>query len=73
MCPKARFDRLRDELGEGFEAIEINSAAGNPHDIPTTAHSVVTRDLVDEHGHPTREALQRVLAFYREQLLPDTQ
>lgn len=70
LCPRARFDRLREELGDGFEAIEINSAAGNPHGIPASAHSVVTRDLVDEDGHPTREALQRVLAFYRERLLP---
>lgn len=69
MVPAERFDRLRSELGEGFEAIEIDSMPGNAHGIPATAHSVVTNDLVDEAGHPTREALDRVLALFRERLL----
>ena len=68
MCPPERFERLRDELGEGFEAIEIDSSRGNPHGIPVTAHSVVTKDLVDEAGHPTHAALDRVLAFFAERL-----
>jgi hypothetical protein len=40
------------------------------HGIPGIAHSVLTRDLVDEDGHPTREALDRVLALFRERLAP---
>lgn len=68
MVPKARFDTLRRELGEGFEAIEIDSSRKNPHGIPRTAHSVVTNDLVDEAGHPTRAALERVLSFFEERL-----
>jgi dienelactone hydrolase len=68
MVPAARFARLRDELGEGFEGIEIDSSRGNPHGIPRTAHSVVTHDLVDEAGHPTRAALDRVLSFFEERL-----
>jgi len=68
LCPPERFARLRRELGEGFEAIEIDSSKGNPHGIARTAHSVVTTDLVDEAGHPTREALERVLAFFGERL-----
>lgn len=68
MCPRARFDTLRRELGDAFEAIEIDSAPGNPHGIPRVAHSVVTNDLVDEVGHPTRAALDRVLAFFEERL-----
>ncbi len=71
MCPPERFATLRRELGdEGFEAIEIDSSPGNPHGIARTAHSVVTKDLVDEAGHPTREALERVLSVFRERLLP---
>lgn len=69
LVPKARFDTLHRELGDGFEAIEIDSGPGNPHGIPRTAHSVLTTDLVDETGHPTREALDRVLALFRERLL----
>jgi dienelactone hydrolase len=71
LCPGARFDSLRRELGSGFEAIEIDSGRGNPHGISRTAHSVVTLDLVDEAGHPTREALDRVLSFFAEQLRPE--
>jgi dienelactone hydrolase len=70
-CPPERFAHLRAELGQGFEAIEIDSSRGNPHHIPFYAHSVLTNDLVDEAGHPTQAALHRVLAFFRERLLPD--
>jgi dienelactone hydrolase len=67
-CPKERFDRLRAELGDKFEAIEIDSSRGNAFGIPESAHSVVTRHLVDEEGHPTRAALDRTIAFFRERL-----
>lgn len=70
LCPPERFETLRCELGDGFEGIEIDSSRGNPHDIKRLAHSVVTLDLVDEQGHPTRAALERVLTFFRERLTP---
>lgn len=66
-CPRARFETLKRELGEGFEAIEIDSKYGNPQGN-SAPHSVVTTDLVDEAGHPTRQALDRVLGFFRERL-----
>ena len=68
MCPPERFETLRQELGDGFEGIEIDSSTGNPHGNPTMAHSVVTKDLVDEEGHPTRMALDRVMSFFAERL-----
>ncbi|MCA9512079.1 MAG: dienelactone hydrolase family protein [Myxococcota bacterium] len=68
MCPPERFERLRDELGAGFEGIEIDSSPGNAHGIARSAHSVLTTDLVDAEGHPTRAALERTLAFFRERL-----
>lgn len=70
MSPPERFARLREELGDGFEGIEINSGPGNPNKIPRTAHSVVTKDLMDIDGHPTQAALQRLLCFFAEQLRP---
>lgn len=70
MCPAARFQRLRDELGDSFEAIEIDSRPGNSHGITPVAHSVLTHHLVDEAGHPTRAALERVLSFFAEHLQP---
>jgi dienelactone hydrolase len=66
--PGDRFDRLREELGDRFLGIEIDSSPGNPHGIPRNAHSVLTLHLVDQPGHPTRIALDRVIAFYRERL-----
>ncbi len=69
LVPAARFQRLRDELGDAFLAVEIDSSPGNPHGLPRTAHSVLTRHLVDEPGHPTYAARERVLAFFRERLL----
>ncbi len=68
MCPPERFDTLREEFGDHFEGIEIDSSSGNPHGIARTAHSVVTTDLVDEDGHPTKAALDRVLALFQERL-----
>src|SRR5215207_10947993 len=68
--PSARCETLRRELGDAFIAVEIDSSKGNPHGIPRMAHSVLTEHLVDEPGHPTREALDRVLAFFAERLRP---
>lgn len=70
MCPPERFETLRRELGSGFESVEIDSGPGNLHGFGRSAHSVVTTELVDETGHPTREALDRVLALFRERLRP---
>jgi dienelactone hydrolase len=66
--PAERFATLRRELGDAFEAIEIDSSSGNAHGIAQRAHSVLTEDLVDTPGHPTRAALDRVMAFLAERL-----
>jgi dienelactone hydrolase len=68
--PPERFATLRRELGDAFEAIVIDSSPGNAYGIPQRAHSVLTVDLVDTPGHPTRAALDRVMAFFAERLAP---
>jgi dienelactone hydrolase len=68
--PKERFDTLHGIFGDALERVEIDSSPGNPYGIKPRAHSVLTIDLVDEPGHPTREALERVLAFLDAQLRP---
>jgi dienelactone hydrolase len=68
LCRPERFALLRKELGEGFEGIEVDSSKNNPHNIPRKAHSVLTTDLVDQEGHPTKQALERVLQFFQERL-----
>lgn len=67
--PAERFQTLKRELGDGFVAVEIDSSKGNPWGIPPRAHSVLTEHLVDEPGHPTREALDQVLDLFRSRLL----
>jgi dienelactone hydrolase len=67
--PAERFQRLRDELGDCFVAVEIDSSPGNPYGHPRTAHSVLTEHLIDEDGSPTRAALEQVLELFRDRLV----
>jgi len=70
MVPAPRFAHLYEVLGDRLIAIEIENRPGHGGQpgIPKMAHSVVTENLVDEPGHPTREALDRVLAFFAQRL-----
>ncbi len=72
MCPGKRFAKLRKELGEGFEGIELAASTANPR-ANKPAHSVLTNHLIDEAGEPTRAALDRTLAFLKERLVPTEQ
>ena len=67
--PAERFQRLKQELGDKFIAVELDSSPRNPHGHPRTAHSVLTEHLVDEPGTPTRDALDQVLNLFKEKLL----
>jgi dienelactone hydrolase len=69
LVPAERFDFLRKRLGDGFVAIELDQADGNPAEPLTKHHSVLTGGLVDEPGEPTRDALDQVLALFRRRLL----
>ena len=66
--PAERFETLRRTFGDAFEGIELDSSPGNRYGIAPRAHAVLTVDLVDRPGHPTRAALDRVVAFLRERL-----
>ena len=67
--PAERFERLRQELGDRFVGVEIDSSKGNPYGHRSGAHSVLTEDLQDEPGTPTRDALDQVLELFRSKLL----
>ncbi|MEV5411868.1 dienelactone hydrolase family protein [Thermopolyspora sp. NPDC052614] len=69
--PPERFAALRAALGPAFEVIEIDSGPGNPHGFPPSAHTVLTGQYVDKPGHPTVEALQRVVNLLRSRLAPE--
>jgi len=66
--PDGRWAQYREQLGDNFIGVDIDSSPGNPHGIKRTAHSVLTEHFVDQPGHPTKEALDRVIAFLREKL-----
>jgi dienelactone hydrolase len=68
--PPERFEHLRQLLGDAFVAVELDSTPGNPHGHKKMAHSVLTEDLDDRPGTPTRDALDQVLSFFRERLAP---
>ena len=62
MVPPERFDKLRQELGSRFEAIELEAADAPPgHDNP---HSVLTIDMREDG--PTKAAEGRVIAFLKQ-------
>jgi len=67
--PAERFETLRRELGDGFIGVEIDSSKGNKWGRRAAAHSVLTEDLQDEPGTPTRDALDQVLDLFRKKLL----
>jgi dienelactone hydrolase len=69
MSPPERFAALRELLGDGFVGVELDSSPGNPHRHKKMAHSVLTEDLDDRPGTPTREALDQVLDLFRTRLL----
>jgi dienelactone hydrolase len=67
--PPERFELLRRRLGDGFVAIELEQADGNPNGPLAHRHSVLTGDLIDEPGEPTRAALDQVMALFSSKLL----
>jgi dienelactone hydrolase len=63
--PDERFDLYRHAFGERFEAVEIDPKRAKP--APGgMAHSVLTINLKDAPGEPTKLAEERVIAFLRE-------
>lgn len=67
--PPERFAFLADRLGDGFVGIELDQADGHPDSIQKKHHSVLTGDLIDVPGEPTRDALDQVLDLFRTKLL----
>lgn len=60
--PDARFETLRREFGDKFEAIELEDKDARPSNRPP--HSVLTLHLKEDG--PTKAAEQRVIAFFKE-------
>ncbi|MGA2836920.1 MAG: dienelactone hydrolase family protein [Acidimicrobiales bacterium] len=69
VSPHERFAALSELLGDGFVGVELDSSPGNPYGHRKGAHSVLTEDLDDRPGTPTREALDQVLDLFRTRLV----
>jgi dienelactone hydrolase len=65
LVPDARFERLRAEFGERFEAIELDDGDAQPN-TGQAPHAVLTVHLVDRDGSPTKQAEARVIAFLKD-------
>jgi dienelactone hydrolase len=64
VVPGARFEMLKREFGSHFEAIELEDKDAAPGGMG--AHSVLTVNLKDAPGEPTKLAEERVIAFFKE-------
>jgi dienelactone hydrolase len=62
--PQARFDTLKREFGDRFEAIELEDEDALPG-TGLPPHSVLTIHLDDRAGTPTKLAEERVIAFFK--------
>jgi dienelactone hydrolase len=71
LCKPERFATLRGALGSAFIGKEIPDNAGNPKGLKAKGrppHSVFTGDLIDEAGQPTREAVNEIIAYFKQAL-----
>ena len=65
-----RFEALRALLGDAFISTEVDSSPGNKWNNRKGAHSLLTEDLQQIEGHPTAKALEDVLTFLTDRLIP---
>ncbi|CAN5315309.1 dienelactone hydrolase family protein [soil metagenome] len=63
-----KFVTLGETFGAAFIGTELPDSAGNPSGMISEGkppHSVVTRDLIDAAGEPTRAAADEIIAHFR--------
>ncbi len=71
LVPETRFQKLKEELGDGFIGIEIDSSSSNPNGIQENAHSVLTTEFRDSPEHPTFIAHEKVINHFKQRLFPE--
>ena len=62
MCTAAKFQAIERAFNDAGTTRVLT------HTLPGKGHSVLTLDFVDEKGHPTRLALDEILAYFTAQL-----
>lgn len=63
-----KFVTLEKTFGAAFTGVELPDSCGNPAGMIAEGkppHSVVTRDLIDAAGEPTRAAADEIIAHFR--------
>jgi len=65
--PDERFEALRAEFGERFEAVELEDKDALPN-AGMPPHSVLTLHLVDQAGSVTKQVEERVIAFFKQRV-----
>lgn len=65
LVPPERFETYKKTFGDKFEAIEIDPKHAAPGPLKDP-HSVLTINLEDHPGTPTKLAEERVIAFFKE-------
>ena len=68
IVPGERFARLREEFGDGFIGVEIDSSPGNAQGYPRDAHSVLTMESRPPPD-PTADAYALVIDHFRRRLV----
>lgn len=67
-----KFETLRTVFGAAFRGTELSDTSGNPESALAKAgrppHSVMTGDLIDAPGEPTKAAAEDVIAFFKAKL-----
>ena len=64
-CSAEKMQAYQETFGEAFEYHELPADKQPPG---VGCHAVFTAHFVDEEGHPTQKALDRLIDFYKEQL-----
>lgn len=58
LCKASKFEAIDKAFNQGAERVRKRV-------MPGKGHSVLTLDFVDEAGHPTREAFDEVVGYFR--------
>jgi len=66
--PTERFESLRQELGDGFLGVEIDSSQPNDAGFSKDAHSVLTTEFRDNQGFPTKQAHDLIINHFAARL-----
>ena len=61
LCPQAKFDALEAAFNDDRERIRLTNVPGNKH-------ALLTVHFIDAAGSPTDQALQQVLAYFKDKL-----